>query len=338
MASNTAAWIMAPKAKPLEIKPAPMGVPGQSQILVKNHAVSINPIDGKLQSMALYPLSYPTILGQDVAGEVVAVGPGVTRFKPGARVLGNAAGFTTKRDEEKGFQAYTVLETNLTSEIPDNISYERAVVLPVCLSTASACLFSPDFLNLRLPSHPALENTGETVLVWGGASSVGCNAIQLAVAAGYSVVATASPKNFDLVKRLGASAVFDYRNPTVVPDILAAIGGSHCVGAVDAVGSEAWAPTAEVVRRANGVKFVATTIPRFPEFEGVTMKQAQSLSIRGNHVGKAVYESFLPKALSGGSFVPAPEPLVAGTGLESVQGAMDLLAEGVSAQKIVVTL
>ena len=73
MASNAAAWITAPKATPFEIKPAPLGVPKENQILVKNHAVAINPIDGKVQHLAIYPIEYPSILGQDVAGKVVVV-------------------------------------------------------------------------------------------------------------------------------------------------------------------------------------------------------------------------------------------------------------------------
>lgn len=64
--------------------------------------------------------------------------------------------------------------------------------------------------------------TGQTVVVWGGSTSVGSNAVQLAVAAGYEVVTTASPRNFDHVRALGASAVFDYNSSTVVQDIIGA--------------------------------------------------------------------------------------------------------------------
>ncbi len=105
MASNTAAWITVAKVSPFEIKPAPLGIPGENQILVKNYAIAINLVDGKIQYTALFPLNYATILGQDVAGEIVAVDPHVTRFKKGDRVIGTAVGFHTKRDEEKAFQA-----------------------------------------------------------------------------------------------------------------------------------------------------------------------------------------------------------------------------------------
>jgi NADPH:quinone reductase-like Zn-dependent oxidoreductase len=337
--SNAAAWLTAEKAHPFEIKSAPLGSPADDQILVKNHAVAINPIDGKLQALAIYPLPYPTILGQDVAGKIVAVGPNVTRFKKGDRVIGNTTGFTTKRDTEKAFQSYTILETGLSSKIPDGIPFEAAAVLPLSVSTAASGLFNPDFLALLLPTEPPRNPTGKTLLVWGGASSVGGSAVQLAVAAGYEVFATCSAKNFAHVQKLGASRVYDYSSSNVVDEIVTALKEKTFVGAFDAVGGAAWTPTAEVVQRAQGVKFVATVTPRFPEPpEGVIMKQMFALSIRLNHVGRAVWEEYLPKALEKGSFVPAPEPLVAGHGLESVQVGVDLLRKGVSARKVVVTL
>jgi NADPH:quinone reductase-like Zn-dependent oxidoreductase len=339
MSSNAAAWISAPKAKPFEVKAAPLGVPADGQVLVKNHAVAINPIDWKLQELSLYPLNYPTILGQDVAGEVVAVGPNVTRFKQGDRVIGLAAGYATKQDEAKAFQNYTMLQVNLCCEIPDHLSFESAVVVPYGLATAAAALFQDDFLKLQLPTEPAQKHTGKTLLVWGGASSVGSNAIQLAVAAGYEVITTASLKNFDYVKKLGASQAFDYNSSTVVSDLVAALKGKTIVGAFDAVGGAAWAPTVEVVRQSEGVKFVADTIRGFPEPpEGIVMKQVYAFSVMRNNVGRTIFEDFLPSALKSGAFSPSPAPVVAGKGLESIQAGLDLHRNGVSAQKVVVLL
>ncbi len=113
--------------------------------------------------------------------------PNVTTFKEGDRVIGFTAGFTTKKDTDNAFQTYTVLDTSTISKIPDSISFENGVVLPLSVSTAASGLFNPDFLNLRLPTEPAQEPASETLLVWGGASSVGSSVIQLAVAAGYEV-------------------------------------------------------------------------------------------------------------------------------------------------------
>ncbi|KAG4441873.1 hypothetical protein IFR05_002674 [Cadophora sp. M221] len=338
MTSNTAAWLMEAKAIPFTIKPAPLASPGPDQILIKNHAIAINPIDGKLQYLAVYPVKYPTILGQDVAGDVISVGPGVTRFKPCDRVLGVATGFVTGKDSEKGFQSYTILTVNGTSEIPDHVSFENAVVLPLAVATAASGLFHPDILNLQLPTEPARSLTGNTLLVWGGASSVGSNVIQLAVAAGYEVITTSSPKNFDYVKNLGASQVFDYNSPSVVSDLVDAFNSKTSVGVYDAIAATAWGPAIEFAQK-TGTTMIATVTPGFPEApQGVEIKKVFAPSILSNHVGKAVFEDFLPKALKSGTYVTAPEPIIAGRGLESIQVGVDLLRKGVSAKKVVVLL
>ena len=338
MATNSAAWLTEAKSVPFTIKSAPLASPGLSQILVKNHAIAINPIDGKLQYNAIYPIKYPTILGQDVAGEVVSVGPDVTRFKVGDRVLGMTTGFTTGKDEEKGFQQYTILNVDATSEIPASMPFENAVVLPLALATAASGLFNKDILNLNLPTEPAQKSKGKTLLVWGGASSVGSNAIQLAIAAGYQVIATASPKNFQYVKNLGAAQVFDYNSPSVVSDLVEALTGKTSAGVFDAIGGAAWVPALDFAKK-TGSEMVATVVAGFPDTpEGVEIKKVYAPSILSDGIAKAVFEDFLPKALKSGSYVAAPEPIVAGKGLESIQVGVDLLRKGVSANKVVVVL
>jgi NADPH:quinone reductase-like Zn-dependent oxidoreductase len=336
--SNTAAWLTAPKARPFEIKPAPVGVPSGSQILVRNHAIAINPADVKTQQGVPYPITYPAILGADVAGEVVALGPDATRFKEGDRVAGCAAGWITGRVVEKAFQAYTLLESGLASHIPAGMSFEQAVVVPLGVSTAAAALFGTDLLNLQLPTEPRRQPTGKVVLVWGGASSVGLNAIQLAVAAGYEVVTTCSPQNFDFVKRFGPTHVFDYNSPSVVAALVDAVKGKTTAGAFDAVGG--FRQCIEFLQRTEGTKFVATAVRGFSQPpEGISIKQCVSVSIKDTHVGNAVFGDFLEQALEKGTFVAAPEPLVAGKGLEALQEAMDIKAKGVSAKhKVVVVL
>ena len=226
--SNTAVWLPA-KYADLAIGSAPYAAPRADEVIVRNSAVAINPLDWMTQVMGGIVLpwtKYPFILGSDVAGEVVEVGPAVFRFKVGDRVLGHAIGADKKRNNpaESGFQEYTVLLERMTSPIPDAMPYENAVVLPLALSTAACGLFQKDQLALHHPSaHP--EPTGQTILIWGGSTSVGSNAIQLAVAAGYDVITTASPKNFDYVRKLGASQVFDYRSKTVVADVIKAFKG-----------------------------------------------------------------------------------------------------------------
>ncbi len=235
MPTNIAAWLEA-KQTDLVIKPAPYTHPRDNEIVIKNHAVAINPIDWVLQTTgnAVFRwIKFPFVLGVDVAGEVVEVGSSITRFKLGDRVIGHAVG--TDKDSnnsaEGSFQLFTVLKENMTTPIPASLPYENAVVLPLGVSTAACGLLQKDHLALEYPSLTPTP-TGKTVLIWGGSTSVGSNAIQLARAAGYEVYTTCSPKNFAYVKQLGASLAFDYSSLTVVNDLIAAFKGKTLAGAL----------------------------------------------------------------------------------------------------------
>ncbi|TVY89393.1 Zinc-binding alcohol dehydrogenase domain-containing protein [Lachnellula willkommii] len=339
MPSNTAAWLTAAKSNPLEVKTAAYTSPEDHEILVKNGAVAVNPVDWKIQDRASFPLNYPTVLGQDVAGTVVEVGSAVSRFKTGDRVLGHALGLATQKASYGGFQEYTIISDILASQIPSTLSFENAAVLPVGLSTAAAGLFQKEFLALQHPSLDA-KPTGKTVLVWGGASSVGSNGIQLAVAAGYEVLTTASPKNFDFAKKLGASQVFDYHSKTIVADLVEALKGKTVAGVLDAVGADgSTQKSLEILAQGEGSKVVATVLkPAEDVPAGTTAKWIQANDIKDNEVGKAVYENFLPQALVDGKYAATPEPYVVGKGLEHVQAGLNILKKGVSAQKVIITL
>ena len=372
MPTNTAAWIRTAHGR-LEVAPAPYTAPGPDQVVVRNHAVAVNPLEWIIQAtgpLSYRWLSYPTVLGSDVAGEVVEVGSTVTRFRVGDRILAHAVG--TDKDSgsaaEGAFQQYTVVLERMASPIPDAMRFEDAAVLPLALSTAACGLFQTDQLSLRHPSADA-EPTGQTVLVWGGSTSVGSNAIQLAVAAGYEVVTTASPRNAEYVTSLGASQVFDYNSPGVVPDIAAALTGRTLAGAI-AVGTTSAAACVEILGACGGNRFVAIATPpvsfarlldddrsRF-ELPGVVSRLVTSnvalqvrarlrrvrvkyifaTTVKANEVSTAIYRDFLPAALADGRYVAAPKPSVVGTGVQDIQRALDIQRGGVSATKVVVAL
>ena len=260
MPTNHAAWILANKQR-FRVQEAPYPTPGPNEIVVKNRAVAINPIDWVLQSqgtgMAFRWIKFPFVLGNDVAGEVVQIGDKVTRFKVGDRVLGQAMSTDQKINNAAygGFQLYTVLLEQIVSTIPDHLSFESASVLPLGFTTAAAGLFEKDQLGLKYPQLEA-KSTGKTVLVWGGSTSVGCNAIQLAVAAGYDVISTSSPNNFELLKSLGANAVFDYRDFNSVEKIVNAMKGKQLAGAV-AIGENSMFYCLDILGRCEGDKRLA---------------------------------------------------------------------------------
>lgn len=332
----------------LKVGEAPVPDPGANEVVVHNRAVAINPIDvipAIARWFVLPWLRYPAVIGSDVAGEVVAVGQAVTHLRVGDRVVGLALGTerTQNRPAEGAFQHLTVLQEHMTSRLPDSVSYEQACVLPLGLSTAASGLFQANQLGLRLPeADPTCEGT---VVVWGGSTSVGSNAIQLAVNAGYDMVTTASPRNFDFVRRLGATKVFDYHDNTCVDRILEAIDG-HELHGVLAIGEGSVPRCVDLARRAGGRARVSTTSPapatilarRRAHRHGIHLTSIWAATLKDNDVGPAIFNRFLPSALADGRYIPAPDPLVVGTALTRLPEAFDRLRQGVSAAKVIVAL
>lgn len=336
--SNTAAVLPVAKAYPMKIEEAPYPTITENEILVQVGAIACNPMDWKIQEMgdALFSwLPYPYVGGTDLAGKVVEVGSKITNVKVGDRVTGYAASFDAR---EGAFQNFAVLRPNMVTPIPDDVDYAAASVLPMGISTAACGLYQKDFLALEYPGlNP--KPTGKTLLVSGGSSSVGTNVIQLAIASGYEVFTTASPKNFEYCKKLGASQVFDYHSESLVQDLVDAFKGKVCAGGF-AVSPGSEQTVANVVAKVEGSKFVASA-PSPPKDlpEGVTSKMIFAGTLRDNEVGGIIYNDFLEGALAQKKYQCLPEPLIVGHGLEKLQEAFEKgNAGGISAQKIVVTL
>ena len=87
MPSNQAAWLTAAKANPLKVAEAPYTSPGPNEIVIKNAAIAINPIDWKIQDYGVIIEKFPSIVGEDLAGTVEEVGAKVKTIKKGDRVL-----------------------------------------------------------------------------------------------------------------------------------------------------------------------------------------------------------------------------------------------------------
>jgi NADPH:quinone reductase-like Zn-dependent oxidoreductase len=333
---NLAAWQRRP-GEPLSIGPAERPVAGPGEILVRNEAVAVNPLDYLLQDMAVLPwLNYPIIAGSDIAGTVVALGEGVDRFSVGDRVLGQAVGTTVDQPAQGAFQQYTAVLAHMAAPIPDDMAATSAAVLPLGIGTAACGLYQSDHLGLRHPSADLLPS-GETLLVWGASSSVGCNAVQLARASGYEVIATASPHNAAMVRTLGAAEVFDHSDADVVDRIVAALRGKTLAGAFHATGN--LADTFGVVRSVEGRRFVTSTLP--PQIEPPETVRASAIagtSLRNDEVGPMIYRDFLPAALASGRYVAAPPARIVGRGLQAFQQAVDAQRAGISGHKLVVDL
>jgi NADPH2:quinone reductase len=187
---------------PFALKDLPTPVAGRGEVLVKIHASGVNPLDLKIMAgqAGHAQTRLPAILGIDLAGEVVATGEGVTRFKAGDGVYGMTGGIAGIPGSLAEFAA---VDADLLALKPRSLSMREAAALPLIVITAWEAII--DQADIQ---------PGETILVHGGAGGVGHIAVQLAKAKGAKVFATVSPENAALMQRYGATPI-DYTTQQV---------------------------------------------------------------------------------------------------------------------------
>ncbi|KAJ3496491.1 hypothetical protein NLG97_g2617 [Lecanicillium saksenae] len=202
------------------IKDVPWPVPQPGEVLVRVDAVALNHYDYKIIEFGVSSPS-PYVGGCDFAGVVVAVGPSITRFREGDRILS----FNT----HGGFAEYAIAIEDLSCLIPDGMPFNEACSLGSSIGVAGLALFQEPGLNLPVQesndssgarnSSEGEYNAATTVLISGGASSSGTMATQLLRLAGFNPIVTCSPTSYDLCKSFGATACFDYHSTTCGADI-----------------------------------------------------------------------------------------------------------------------
>ena len=271
--------------KPFRVGEAPIDPPDTNEVLVKIHAVAVNPVDHYRQNAGMFITSYPWIVGCDGAGIVEQVGTAVTHVKPGDRVTVLADEFHTRKSTHSAFQQYVTVRAAGVSTIPDSISFADASVLPLGLTTAAGMLYETVTLNLTWPeiAKKASDNK-EVLIVWGGSSSVGVGAIQLAKASGYHAIGISSSRNFDLMTQSGSDANFDYHDGNMVDELCKFVEDKKWVlaGVAAAVmGDEVMKGCGQIATRLPGHKFVSTCLGRgvspVPEMpEGVKASNCKS--------------------------------------------------------------
>ncbi|EJT98631.1 GroES-like protein [Dacryopinax primogenitus] len=318
---------------PLTLLPFPEPELGPGELLIQNVAIAQNPVDWKQIDYDIGILSLPWTNGGDVAGTVYKLGPGVENFKLGDRVIS----FLERKTARHGaYQTYSIAASSRTVRLPETYSFEQGSTIPLAYVTAGAGLEHALGVKLPVPPHLPVESKEEPLLVWGAASSVGAYVIQLAKAAGYTVLSTASPKNHAYIKSLGASEVFDYHDPDVVSKIHTAAGANlskvyDCIsehGSIEAsVGS--------ITTTGTGV--VAVILTPKPEQSTSTVKVLHTGAKQAElypEVGKRVY-ALLEYLLERGTFVPNPVRVVPGGLLGANEGLKLGREHRVSGEKLV---
>jgi NADPH:quinone reductase len=198
----------------------PVPVPGDGEILVKVAAAGVNRPD-VMQRMGLYPPppGAPDIPGLEIAGEVVALGPNVKRWKLGDRVMALVVG--------GGYAEYCLAHESHALPV-GNLSMVEAAAIPETFFTVWHNTFERGGLK-----------RGETLLIHGGSSGIGTAAIQLAKAFGAHVITTAgSAEKCDACRKLGADVAVNYRTEDFVAATKTATGDKGAEVIVDMVGGD----------------------------------------------------------------------------------------------------
>ncbi len=295
------------------------GPPGPGQVLLRVRAAGVNPLDWKIRRGSLrllMPAKLPLVLGYDVAGEVVEIGPEVTRFQPGDAVFG-----TVDVIRQGGSYAELALaRDSALSAKPEALSFEEAAALPMAGLTALQALRDKGELA-----------AGERVLVNGAAGGVGHFAVQIAFALGAHVTAVTSRGNLGFVRSLGAHEVIDYEEEDFA-------GRDETWDVVfDAVNSQTYADCEPVLSPDGGIYIATLGGPRLMIWLGLTSlgglfgQRRRARLVMVKH--RADDLAFLARLVSQGRLRPEIQEVFS---LEEIREAHDLSESGHVRGKVVV--
>jgi NADPH:quinone reductase len=245
------------------ITDAPVPTPGTGEVLIRVGAAGVNFAD-VMQTRGTYaggPRA-PYVAGFEAAGEVVALGPGVTGVAPGDHVIGIGPG---------AFAEYAVLSAAGLAPVPAGWSDEQSLGLVLNWATALAAL--------RLGRVSA----GETVLVEAAAGAVGQAAVRMARHFGATVIGTASAGKHDVVRALGADQVVDPSDVTA--EVLRRTGGRGADLVLESVGGETFRAAVAATRRITGRLVVYGMAGGEATISNRDLNFAHPIQVTGLHIG-----------------------------------------------------
>jgi len=222
----------------------PKPEPKPTEVLVRVHAASINPVDYKIRAAGSWAgIVPPAIIGYDAAGVVQAVGACVTAFKPGDEVFYTPAIF----GRQGSYAEYNVTDESIVALKPKNLSFVEAASLPLAGCTA---LDAVEYMRIR-PGH--------TVLIHAAAGGVGSMAVQMARASGARVIGTCRASNVEWVKSIGVDVAIDYRAEDFVQAVMRETSGQGVEAVYDTVGGDTLARSIAVVKPFGRMISIANT-------------------------------------------------------------------------------
>jgi putative PIG3 family NAD(P)H quinone oxidoreductase len=299
----------------------PDPTPGQGEVLVKVTATALNRAD-LMQVAGKYPppTGAPETLGLELAGEVRALGAGVTGFAVGDRVMALVGG--------GGYAEWAVVPADHLMPVPEGFSDAEAAAVPEAFLTAYSNMVQIGQLREQ-----------ERVLIHAGASGVGLAATQIAKVIGAEVIVTASAGKHPVCREAGADMTVDYQTEDFVERVLAEYPGVHLV--VDMVGAPYWDGNMQVLQKWGRLVFIGLQGGATKEVNFGQIMQKR-LSIMGSTLRNRTHER---KSQLIGNFTAWAMPhFESGTlrpniwrvmDLDDVQAAHDLMRNNTNAGKIV---
>ncbi|KAH6857428.1 chaperonin 10-like protein [Alternaria rosae] len=318
------------------------------EIIVKNAAVAINPLNCHMQDLGIFVQQWPAVFGCDVAVEFYKAGPDVTRFNKGDRVIGHTVNLVSGHPQDGGYALYTVVPADKVAILPNAVSFTDGVVVPFAIEAAVCAMslkvpgqampgVSTPALGLPYPSLSTATSIGKTLVVYGGSSSAGSMVTQVASSAGIHVIAIAGAHKFDLNKRSGAVQVFYYKDDKVMDNVVEAVkqSGNGVVGILDAIATaEPWTVDLAILEKLGGGHLACSQPPP----TGVPENVKAGMIFAVNDIATPVWNAYVTPALQAGKLFCLTTPTVVGKGLKFIQEALNKSSTGGSGTKIVVEL
>ncbi len=220
----------------LKLADIPVPTPEDDEVLIELAYTSVNPVDWKIREGMLkdmMPHGFPLVPGWDAAGAVSAVGGNVTEFNVGDRVY---AYCRKPRVQHGTYAEFVTVDEAAVAPMPANLSFAEAATIPLTGLTNWQSLF--EFAELK---------ADQVVLIHAGAGGIGSLAVQFAKHAGAKVITTASTRNHDYVKGLGADAAIDYASENFV-DVVRVAEPQGIDVVYDTIGGEVQRQSYEVLK------------------------------------------------------------------------------------------
>lgn len=326
---------------------------GPNEVCIKITATAINPVDHKMRDHDAFIEQYPAVLGSDAAGVVAATGSDVKELRVGDRVffqgiIGNYHSST--------FQQYCKMPAELVSRTPKNMTDEEAAGVMLATMAVVTAFYANEGHGMTPPWEEGGRNVGQgkSIVIIGGASSVGQYAIQLARLSGYErIVTNASSNNHEFLRSIGAHVVLD-RSASTPATLFEATGDFPLDFVFDGIS----APSTQKLgirilhkAKVTGSHLITVHVvhPDVPDPEAKALSQSQEPRVEIKQIlGIGSWPALRPLSeplarflggddgyIAQGLFAPNRPHVVPG-GLAAIEEAMSLNKSGVSGRKVVI--